>query len=520
MKKSSALLLAAALVFSSCLIVYGAGSRIFSDVDPKNHWAAGDIEFAYNMGVIEGTSYDPNTGERRFAPDRTLSYAAFSTIMLRAAYPDKLRAAEQSYSDWVMAAGSAAGKAGILDKGMSREQLSAAIPRYEMAKLLVKLLNSFGEADPSLFDIEGIISRIPDGRSIPDAYRDHVAVCYDLGLINGGSDGSFNGSRSMTRAQAAAVYNRYEQLQRRISNGENIVKTPSLAAQKKAQKLNVINALLANSAIIKAERVEAPEDYKAYCALYNIRYRSDNCEVVGMLALPLWYADSCETQKLDPLPGMVYCRGGNRDFGMLEPWEVCWYAYHGYAVFGSQYRGNAGGTGREDFGGNDVHDVTNLMEIAVHMPFVKGDRVYLWGVSRGGMMAYRAIQEKPGRIRAAVINSGLADCYVSYNRDKSMAQVYIDLVGGGPDKYPKEFDRRSATKFAADLNVPMFIGQGTDDWRVIPLQVENLEKALKAAGKKAGTDYTIKWYQGGTHCLYETSFESDAMNWLSNYPIN
>jgi dipeptidyl aminopeptidase/acylaminoacyl peptidase len=239
-----------------------------------------------------------------------------------------------------------------------------------------------------------------------------------------------------------------------------------------------------------------------------------------MLALPLWYADSCETQKLDPLPCIVYCRGGNRDFGMLEPWEVCWYAYHGYAVFGSQYRGNAGGTGREDFGGNDVHDVTNLIDIAVHMPFVKSDQVYLWGISRGGMMAYRAIQEKPGRIRAAVINSGMADCYVSYNRDKSMAQVYIDLVGGGPDKYPKEFDRRSATKFAADLNVPMFIGQGTDDWRVVPLQVENLEKALKAAGKKAGTDYTIKWYEGGTHCLYETSFESDAMSWLDKYPIN
>ena len=54
---------------------------------------------------------------------------------------------------------------------------------------------------------------------------------------------------------------------------------------------------------------------------------------------------------------------------------------------------------------------------------------------------------------------------------------------------------------------------------MVPQQVQNLEKALKAAGKKEGTDYTIKWYEGAEHCLPGTSFVSDAFKWLKNYPL-
>ena len=33
----------------------------------------------------------------------------------------------------------------------------------------------------------------------------------------------------------------------------------------------------------------------------------------------------------------------------------------GYVVVGSQYRGNAGGEGKEEFGGSDVNDILNLI---------------------------------------------------------------------------------------------------------------------------------------------------------------
>ncbi|MBQ4235154.1 MAG: hypothetical protein II700_09710, partial [Firmicutes bacterium] len=65
----------AALVAASALPlgVFAAGG-VFSDV-PSGHWAEADIDRAFNEKVIEGTYYNEQTGERRFAPSKTLNYA-------------------------------------------------------------------------------------------------------------------------------------------------------------------------------------------------------------------------------------------------------------------------------------------------------------------------------------------------------------------------------------------------------------------------------------------------------------
>src|SRR4051812_7290829 len=52
-------------------------------------------------------------------------------------------------------------------------------------------------------------------------------------------------------------------------------------------------------------------------------------------------------------PPLVYCRGGIRGVGMVRVPRLVTLARRGYTVFAPFYRGNEGGEGREDFGGED-----------------------------------------------------------------------------------------------------------------------------------------------------------------------
>jgi dipeptidyl aminopeptidase/acylaminoacyl peptidase len=79
-------------------------------------------------------------------------------------------------------------------------------------------------------------------------------------------------------------------------------------------------------------------------------------------------------------------------------------------VAASQYRGNAGGEGVEQFGGDDVNDVLSVILLLEQPPRVDPERIGLYGWSRGGMMTYLALTRTP-RIRAAVIGAGLADAF-------------------------------------------------------------------------------------------------------------
>ena len=274
----------------------------------------------------------------------------------------------------------------------------------------------------------------------------------------------------------------------------------------------ILASLQAHESILRADRIAEPQQYEGRMLVYSIRYAVDDCEVEGYVAVPA----EVKPELAEGLPGLIYCRGGNRSFSPLEPLDLYRQAFGGYAVFGSQYRGNFGGTGKEDFGGDDVHDLTKLVDVALDMDFVTGEKVYLVGFSRGGMMAYRVCQDYGDKIQACAVNSGLADSYLMYEtREQAMKDVYHQLVGGGPDELPEAFDRRSATHFADEINGPILIGQGTKDVRVVPQQAYDMADALKAAGKVEDVDYKLIIYEGAQHGLSGTTFMRDQLQWFS-----
>lgn len=111
----------------------------------------------------------------------------------------------------------------------------------------------------------------------------------------------------------------------------------------------------------------------------RIAYLSDGLRVQGYIAEPIAGKD---------LPAIIFNRGGNREFGALTDARAIrtlgTLAREGYVVVASQYRGNAGGEGQEEFGGTDVNDVLNLIALLEQHPRVDASRIGMYGWSRGG----------------------------------------------------------------------------------------------------------------------------------------
>lgn len=259
--------------------------------------------------------------------------------------------------------------------------------------------------------------------------------------------------------------------------------------------------------ILDAEPCEPDPMFRDNTELFRICYECDGCRVTGYAAFP----KNTETD----IPAVIFNRGGNREFGTLHPNAVCRLAARGYAAFGSQYRGNAGGTGLEEFGGADVNDVIRLIDIALSLPFVIKTGVYMQGHSRGGMMTYLACA-RDSRIKAAAIGAGLADSIIMYeSREQSMKDVYHELVGGSPDTHRDAFIARSATFWPEKIIPPVLICQGTDDWRVIPEQSIKMYEKLMEAGKEA----KLVIYEDADHSLKGTSYMDDVDFWFRSHPL-
>lgn len=257
--------------------------------------------------------------------------------------------------------------------------------------------------------------------------------------------------------------------------------------------------------IISIEPMEIDTGYEEGIPVvtYNVRYKSDDCEVVSYLSIPQECLESQEAY-----PCIIFNRGGNREFSANEPESIAYLAESsGKIVFASQYRGVSGGTGEDEFGGADLQDVIKLIDLCEEFSFVDMEQLYMMGVSRGGMMTYMAAREDD-RITKAVVISGLADSFMMYEERADMQEVYQELVGGTPEDMPEEYEKRSATYWAEEINCPILIIHSRQDERVPYEQVEKMVSCLEEADK----EYKLVTYDDNVHGLHPEDFEI-IMEW-------
>lgn len=251
----------------------------------------------------------------------------------------------------------------------------------------------------------------------------------------------------------------------------------------------------------------------ANSAYYTMRYWSDGYRIAGYLGRPL---------SAGPHPAIIYNRGGYSETGKLTGVEIVPFVEAGYVAVATQYRGNGGGEGQEDFGGDDVHDVSNLITLLQADPAVDPDRIGMFGGSRGGMMTYIAIKNEAlqgnQRIRAAVTRGGISDVFMwdrNYGGLYQFASVlWLPLVGATPAQDPARFEARSAVYWPELITTPLLLLHGSADQAVSPQQTYDLAEAMQAAGQIVDTVI----YPGGDHPLSNfTGGLPDAFAWFDLY---
>jgi dipeptidyl aminopeptidase/acylaminoacyl peptidase len=233
---------------------------------------------------------------------------------------------------------------------------------------------------------------------------------------------------------------------------------------------------------------------------YRITYKSDGLKVIALMAEP---------KSPGKYPCIISNRGGNRDQSKWNSISIPYFlgqmASWNYVVIGSQYRGNDGGEGKEEFGGKDVNDVINLIPVLEKLPKADTSRIGIDGTSRGGMMTYLALK-KTCRFKAAVVTSGMADAFINTkSRPEMDKNVFGELVPDYATNKDAALKERSAVFWADQLckTTPLLIMHGSSDWRVPP------EEALEMVQKLYESKHPLRFilFDGADHFISEWRME-------------
>lgn len=257
------------------------------------------------------------------------------------------------------------------------------------------------------------------------------------------------------------------------------------------------------------------EDYEyakvsPYTGCSRIEYSSDGLRVVGYLVRPR----DVESKRF---PVVIFNRGGFLERGKIEAYnlvDLTRMSEEGFVVLASQYRGNDGGEGREEVGGADLNDVSNLLELAKSLPYADTTNVFMYGVSRGGMMTFLQMK-RAVPIKAAAVVGAVYDLVAFGKRSPGVVTAAAKLIPDYAQKGVAALQERSVMNWPESVNVPLLMLHGTDD-REVPA-TEALAFATKFS--TLNKPYEIVVYAGDVHEVAANRRDRDARiaAWFKRY---
>ncbi|OCS92910.1 alpha/beta hydrolase family protein [Caryophanon latum] len=238
--------------------------------------------------------------------------------------------------------------------------------------------------------------------------------------------------------------------------------------------------MIENGSIIAARPYPSPSNV---VKLTEITYQSGEYRVKGLLAQPTKEGD---------YDGLIYLRGGLQHVGMVRAARIAQFAQQGFIVFAPYYRGNRGGQGRDEFAGDDRYDA--LYAVDVLKQYYKGDRIHVYGFSRGGMMAqWLGIMRQD--VTSVVTWAGVSDVMYMYYERLDMRRTLKRIIGGTPEKYTERYYARTPLMQLHRLQAPLLIIHGEQDAHV------DVEHAyfLQSCAQTLGKDVTLWLFEYEMH---------------------
>ncbi|WP_408892141.1 endo-alpha-N-acetylgalactosaminidase family protein [Paenibacillus taichungensis] len=175
-------------------------------LDTVGHWANKEIEALVSKGIIKGMN------DQKFAPDLTINRSEIAAMLTRAlglkvdgssSFKDVTE--DKWYKDDVRAVANAGlfkGYAGNLFEPMK------PLSREEMAVIIVRTLEMKGRLPEASNTTQMVLSKYKDADKAGIWSREALAICIELGFIQGTPDHKLNPKRNLTRAEAAVLLSR------------------------------------------------------------------------------------------------------------------------------------------------------------------------------------------------------------------------------------------------------------------------------------------------------------------------
>lgn len=218
----------------------------------------------------------------------------------------------------------------------------------------------------------------------------------------------------------------------------------------------------------------------------EVTYRSfDGQEIHGFLFRP--EGASAE----HPVAAIVYPHGGPTD-ASLDEWDgvAQYFVDRGYAWFAPNFRGSTG-YGRDFerrnhgvWGVDDTKDCLAAYDHLTTLDWVDRARVAIVGGSYGSYMALHGVVDDPyHRFAAAVCKYGDCDLKVSWALGDREGRQDMERMMTTPFLAPEAIRAGSPVHRLENITVPLLIGHGERDDRVVPQQSEELVGELRRLGK-------------------------------------
>jgi len=177
-----------------------AVDRNFTEISLKDidgHWAANDIQKLCKTGILKG--YE----DGRFDPDNSITRAEFAVILSRAfslnAKSETLAFSDITPSDWYYTAVMKAMQAGVINGFDGRFNPELPISRQDMCVMLYRAIGTDDSFEPEFSDSE----------TISGYAKGAVGYLAKSGIVNGTDGNCFSPFDTATRAEVAAIINRY-----------------------------------------------------------------------------------------------------------------------------------------------------------------------------------------------------------------------------------------------------------------------------------------------------------------------
>ncbi|ERG88094.1 MAG: prolyl oligopeptidase family [halophilic archaeon J07HX5] len=201
----------------------------------------------------------------------------------------------------------------------------------------------------------------------------------------------------------------------------------------------------------------------------------------------------------EPRPTILWPHGGPMSYDDPEfSFTTNYFTSRGYIVLKPNYRGSSSygrafcETLRGRWGSVEIVDQLAALDDLVERGWADPDRLFATGFSYGGISTAFLVTET-NRFAAAAPEHGIYDRRSSFGTGDS--QVWNTNELGVPWENPERYAANSSITAVDQIETPLLITAGEDDWRCPPTQAEQLYVSVR----KQGIDAKLVLYQNEHH---------------------